>query len=365
MLAEKCKLKVFYTWGEQSQAKFDPGFGKTIEWDIPLLEGYDYRFSKNISKKPGSHGFFGIVNPDLIETIEDFSPDALLIYGWAYKSHLSAMRYFGGKVPVWFRGDSTLLDEQSGLKKSLRNIFLRWIYSHVDRAFYVGSANKEYFLKFGISEHQLVFCPHAIDNTRFEQDRTRDAQELRKKLNLGDDDFLVLFAGKLEPKKNPELLFAAFERLDQENLHLLIVGNGVLEEKLKAERFTLNTKERLHFLDFQNQQMMPAIYQACDLFCLPSQGPGETWGLAVNEAMATGKPVLVSDKVGCATDLVKNGINGYVFKSQDEPDLTDKLKLLTGNKGNLSVLGAYSRLTIEKWSFALQVEALIAELEKL
>ncbi|MNI79776.1 UDP-D-galactose:(glucosyl)lipopolysaccharide-1,6-D-galactosyltransferase [compost metagenome] len=118
-------------------------------------------------------------------------------------------------------------------------------------------------------------------------------------------------------------------------------------------------KRRIHFLDFQNQTAMPVVYQACDLFCLPSQGPGETWGLAVNEAMAAGKAVLVSDKVGCAADLVKPMINGAIFKSGDLADLKQKLKTLTENKTKLAQMGLASHQIIQDWSFEKQVKAIV------
>ena len=98
------KIKVFYTWGESVlKNKYDPGFGKIIQWDIPLLHGYDYSMVKNTSKDAGSHHFRGIVNPDLNKEIEHWGANAVLIYGWSFKSHLSCMKYFHGKVPVLFR----------------------------------------------------------------------------------------------------------------------------------------------------------------------------------------------------------------------------------------------------------------------
>ncbi len=106
----KVALNVFYTWDKGSGQKHDPGFGQKIEWDIPLLEGYEYTFVKNTAKKPGSHDFWGIQNPTLIDELKDYQPDAILVYGWSFCSHLQAICYFKGKVPVWFRGDSTLLD---------------------------------------------------------------------------------------------------------------------------------------------------------------------------------------------------------------------------------------------------------------
>lgn len=371
LLAKQCKLKVFYTWGKDGiQPKHDPDFGRVIDWDIPLLEGYEYELVENIAKNPGSHHGKGIINPNIINTVKDFTPDAILVYGYIYHSHLQIIRYFKGKTPVWFRGDSTLLDGQGTLKAMVKMVYLKWIYHHVDKAFYVGENNKKYFKKYGLKEKQLVFTPHTIDNDRFTQDRTIEAEHLRKKLGLKKNDILILFAGKLESKKNPELLLEAFLELNKEEtatgkildkaqLHLLFVGNGDLETKLKAE----STKQsKIHFLNFQNQTQMPVVYQACDIFCLPSQGPGETWGLAVNEAMAAGKAIIVSNKVGCAVDLVKNGINGYIFKSNNMEDLKEKLLLLTNQPNLITNFGDQSRNIIKNWRFEHQAESLITNL---
>jgi glycosyltransferase involved in cell wall biosynthesis len=139
---------------------------------------------------------------------------------------------------------------------------------------------------------------------------------------------------------------------------LLFVGNGILEEQLKSK--TKGSKN-VHFIAFQNQSQMPAIYQACDLFCLPSLS--ETWGLAVNEAMAAGKAVLVSTQVGCAIDLVKPTVNGEIFKSANLDDLTQKLKELTKNKEKLGHMGGLSQQIIQNWSFEKQVKAIVDTLQ--
>src|SRR5580693_1694375 len=94
----KVRTRVFYTWGESAHgAKYDPDFDRKIEWDIPLLEGYDYTFVKNTAADPGTHHFKGIINPGLIKEIEEWSPDAILIFGWNFHSHLKSIRYFYGK----------------------------------------------------------------------------------------------------------------------------------------------------------------------------------------------------------------------------------------------------------------------------
>jgi len=356
------ELKVFYTWGEDSQKSHDPGFNKTVKWDISLLDGYPYEWVKNTSTIPGSHNFKGIVNPELPKQIEAYKPDAILIYGWAYNGHLKAIRYFKNKVPVFFRGDSTLLNEQKGIKCFLKSIFLKWVYSHIHHAFYVGTNNKAYFKRYGLKENQLSYAPHAIDNARFQTDHLQQAKELRASLNITDDDILILYAGKFEHVKNIKTLVSAFANITQPNVYLLLVGNGVDEPDLVSYAKT-NGIKRLHFLNFVNQSYIPAVYQAADIYCLPSIS--ESWGLAVNEAMACNKAVLVSNKVGCAIDLVFPEENGDIFEAANVDDLTKKLtQLINKGKNGLLQMGEYSQQIIKNWDFETQVKAIETELNE-
>jgi glycosyltransferase involved in cell wall biosynthesis len=357
---KKVELKVFYTWGQLEEgAKHDPGFGKNVEWDIPLLDGYDYTFIKNTATDPGSHHFKGIDNPTLKKEIKNWNPDALLVFGWSFKSHLKVLRHFKGNKQILFRGDSNLLDEAKGfsLRKVIRRAFLKWVYRHIDMALYVGSANKDYYLKHGLKEDQLIFVPHAIDNVRFGQAQQNN---LRQQLGIPINEVVFLFAGKMEVKKNPALLLEAFIHSGLKNAHLVFVGNGELETNLKKRvgEQILEMQQHIHFMDFQNQSSMPEIYQIGDVFVLPSQGPGETWGLAVNEAMASGKAVLVSDQCGCAVDLVQNGINGYIFESNNREDLIKKIKQVSAQKTSLHKMGNQSLQIIQNWSFEKICEAI-------
>jgi glycosyltransferase involved in cell wall biosynthesis len=346
------KIKVFYTWSQSNKGtKFDPGFGKDIQWDIPLLEGYEYTFVNNTATKPGTHHYMGIINPTLNIDVEKWNPDALLIIGWSFKSHLNAMRYFHKKIPILFRGDSTLLAEQWGFRLLLRTIFLRWVYKFIDYALYVGSNNKLYFIRHGLKEEQLAFAPHAVDNERFyDKDEVYSQQALqwRKELGITASDIVFLYAGKLEDKKAPELLIKAFEKILNEEEHLIIVGNGPLEKKLKKLYANLNN---LHFIDFKNQSQMPVVYRLGDILVLPSKGPIETWGLSVNEAMACSRAIIVSDRCGCGVDLVKEDVNGYIFRRKDVNDLSDKMQLMIKNKNRLSEMGNKSLRIIKDWSF--------------
>ncbi|MDB4902163.1 MAG: glycosyltransferase [Mucilaginibacter sp.] len=352
----KVNIKVFYTWGENAANKFDPGFNKKIEWDIPLLDGYPFEWLKNTAEYPGTHHFKGISNREIINDINKWQPDAILVYGWGFRSHLKTLRHFKNKIPVLFRGDSTLLDERKGAKALVKYAFLKWVYKHVDYALYVGTKSKAYFKKYGLKDSQLYFAPHAIDNERFGLDKRHDTILLKKELGINSDALILMFAGKFEEKKAPMLLLDAFLTLKEPNTHLLFVGNGSLEMQLKIKA---QGSSNIHFLHFQNQSRMPIVYQACDIFCLPSKGPNETWGLAINEAMACGKAILASDKVGAAADLVKPGKNGSIFKSGDLADLTYHLNLLIQNgKNGLVKMGQHSKELIKNWNFEIQAQVI-------
>lgn len=358
LLAQQAEVKVFYTWGETSLTKHDPGFGKTIKWDINLLEGYDYQWLANVAPDPGSHKFNGIINPDIIDAIENWKPDTILIYGWAYNSHLKVMRYFKNKIPVLFRGDSTLLNKKPGFKNFIRTIYLKWVYKHIDYALYTGTNNNAYYKRYGLQNSQLIFAPHAVDNSRFNISYFDQAIELRSSLQIKNEAILLLFAGKFEPVKNLESLLSAFINLNHPDIHLLLVGNGINETKLKADAAKSELVDKIHFMGFKNQSFMPIVYQAADVFCLPSIS--ETWGLSVNEAMACGKAILVSDKVGCATDLVKNNLNGFIYTSGSVADFDEKLELLIAKgKTGLSRMGEESKHIIQNWDFQTQAHAIV------
>jgi glycosyltransferase involved in cell wall biosynthesis len=99
------------------------------------------------------------------------------------------------------------------------------------------------------------------------------------------------------------------------------------------------------------------FYRLASVFVLPSKGPGETWGLSVNEALASGTPVLVSSRCGCANDLVQEGINGYIFKSDDLIDLERKM-LLCCDEAHLKFLAGNAVQSVENFSFQSLKESL-------
>jgi glycosyltransferase involved in cell wall biosynthesis len=342
-------LHVFYTWSQAATGAYDRDFGRDITWDVPLLEGYGHRFVANVATHPGTERFSGLKNPTLTTEIEAWRPDAILVYSWNSQSHLHALRYFRGRIPVLFRGDSTLVDKRAWWRSALRRVFLTWVYSHVDVAIAVGSNNRDYFTWCGLPQNRIAFAPHSIDTVRFGADgvdHDRLANQWRSELGIASDAIVFLFAGKLQSKKNPDLLLDAFCTLDA-GAHLVFVGNGEREGLLREQA---KLRNNVHFMPFQNQSVMPAVYRLGDVFVLPSQGPEETWGLALNEAMASARPIIASSKVGGARDLVRTE-NGWSFESGDKKDLHGVLRQALGRgRIGLRQMGATARTMSAQWS---------------
>jgi glycosyltransferase involved in cell wall biosynthesis len=365
LLAEKgVQLKVFYTWEQaRNGIIYDPGFGRNIQWDIPLLEGYDHQFVKNITPWPGTHHFWGVVNPGLNKEIESWGPDSLLILGWNFYSHLQCIRHFHKKIPIFFRGDSVLLHEGYGVRKWARRLFLTWVYRHIDYALYVGTHNKSYFIKHGLRPSQLIFSPHAIDVDRFSEPgkaSISDVNVWKKELGIPDNHITVLYAGKLTGVKNPFFIISLAQACKDLPISFILVGNGHLKPALQERS---NGNGQVIFLDFQNQTMMPLVYRLGDILIMPSKK--ETWGLAVSEAMACGRPVMATVTVGCAIDLIQQNKTGITFEVGDIDTCVAFLTELCQNRGRLAEMGSNATELIKRFTFARIVNSIIDTLVSL
>jgi glycosyltransferase involved in cell wall biosynthesis len=346
---ERLNVKIFYTWSQSKVGvKYDPEFKQKVNWDIPLLEGYEYEFVENTARKPGSHHFWGIVNPGLAKKVKDWGPDIVIVYGWSFYSHVSLLVKLHGKILLGFRGDSHLVGRKPGLKRWMKDKLLQWVYKHIDLAYYVGQNNEHYFRSAGLSATQLVFVPHAVDNSRYMADPdTKDAlaREWRKQLNIRDNEVVFLFAGKFMMLKNLFLLIQAFKKLEVPDVKLILAGSGILEKVLHT---LAGDDPRIVFLGFQNQSEMPILYRLSDVFVLPSTS--ETWGLGINEAMASGCAIICSDQVGCAPDLVKNNENGFVVSASEDDELVKAMTKLATDKKFLEQCKLASIERIKYWS---------------
>jgi glycosyltransferase involved in cell wall biosynthesis len=349
-LREDVDCKVFFTWHDAVKPVLDHGFKQQFTWDIPLTSGYKYQLITNVSSAPGTQRFFGLRNPELFSRVSAWRPDVVHITGWAWWAHLRALQSFSRRgMPTLFRGDSHLLDtSRSGPKWWLKQLVLRRIFSLPSLLLNVGTANRQYYEAFGVELSRLHWSPHSIDVRRFsvnsEESEAR-ALAWRHDLGIPADCVVVLFAGKFERKKQPIQLMKAISKLRLPKIILVLVGAGELQNDIVS----LAAQEpcRFRVLPFQNQSVMPIVYRLGDLFVLPS-AYGETWGLAVNEALACGRPVLVSDKVGCGIDTVDESC-GDIFRASDSASLEEALRRMCMDGDHLRSMrrGALERA----WAF--------------
>ena len=327
------------TW---DQVKFDPDFQREVVWDIPVSEGYPHA-THDASTRSGHRA--------LAQAIRAFLPDALLVYGWNFPGHFYTMRQFHGRVPVWFRGDSHLLNPIPLWKKAMRKVMLTWVYHHVDVAFTVGNANEAYYRWSGLNHNQLTLAPHAVDLQFWQRDnakRTAEAERWRKEMGIPKDAKCVGFAGKLEPLKQVDLILRSTLN-SGENHHAIIAGTGPLETALTQD---FGSHTRVHFVGFVNQSRMPVFYRMLDALALASFS--ETWGLCVNEAMACGTPCLVSDRAGCAQDIFVQRDYGQSVMWNDESAWTDALRdTLKTDKNTVNWSAYLDRFQIEHFVKAI------------
>lgn len=348
----------------------DKDFGVEIEWDTPLLEGYRHMFLKNYSPRPSS-GFWGQMNPFIITELFTHKYDAVLIYGW---NSLTNWLAFAATIitgtPVFMRGESPLNQEllKKGSKLFLKKLVLGWLFKRIKAFLYIGEENRKFYRYYDVPEERLFFAPYAVDNERFmkEADMLRGKRgHIRASLGVARGAFAVLFMGKLTSKKRPDVLLKAYELLITHYslptvFHLFFVGDGELRGKLESYVRDCHISN-VHFEGFKNQTELARYYTAADVLVLPS-GAGETWGLAVNEAMCFGLPIVVSDAVGCAPDLVRNNENGFVVPLGDVSACAEKLEMIAQDPTWKKRLGAASRRIIEHYDYREDVRGILAAL---
>lgn len=342
-------LKVFFCWDFGVRDARDPGFGRTIRWDVPLLDGYEHTFLPNISTRPGTDHFFGIVNPAAGREIAAFQPDAVVVHGYTHATELAVIAACRARgIPVLLRGESNLLPRRSTWVRAIKRIGLPAVLHNIAGALAIGTLSSRYFAHYGVPEDRTFLAPYTVDNAFFQRlaDGARaEARAWRRELDLGEDERVVLFAAKLIDVKAPLDLLRAFAAISPRGAALVFVGDGKLKSELSAAAASFS-HVNVRFTGFVNQTRMPAAYALGDLFVLPSRF--EPWGLAVNEAMNLGLPIIVSDQVSAAPDLV-SARNGWVFPAGDVDALSRVLRAALDDPEGLKRRGQASLERIAEW----------------
>jgi glycosyltransferase involved in cell wall biosynthesis len=356
-------LTVLYASLMGAEPYTDPGFGKTLAWDVPLLEGYRYKVLKNY--QPGRvEGALSFLSPGVIPELRKGPYDMVVIFGWSTPVCLMALVAARlRRIPVMVYGDSvTLFESQNGwLKRRIKKLVLGALFRRISAFLTMGTLNRAFYQSYGAPLKRFFFCPYPVDNdffaARAERAR-RQREEVRARYGIPADLVLLLFVGKLLPRKRPQDVLAVLERLQpgQPSLGAVLVGEGELQFSLEAEIQKLGVKN-VFLLEFKNQTELPEVYAIADIFVLPSQY--EHWGLVANEAMACRLPVVLSDRTGASGDLVTEGENGFVYPCGDVEGFAAAVERLASDSALRERMGRHSQEIIQNFSYDRCVEGIL------
>ena len=319
-------FEVWYLTHHSVSQSHDTEFKKSFAWDLDLLAGYPHR---RVQVAPGATPTTFLkcrFTEPLAPMLRERGVRAVWVQGWqvaAYWEAVWAARRIG--CQIWLRGESNDLAPTSPWKEPIKRLLLGQFFARVDAFLCIGTGNRRLYRRYGVPEFRLHDAPYAVDNDRFAAESAAlrpKRQSIRRDYGIPDDAFCILFCGKFIPKKHPlDVVRAANVLRDSHpglKIHLLFVGSGELGESLRAAcsvRFDAESQAAIDphesasesrpgasFAGFLNQTEVSRAYVAADCLTLPSDF-GETWGLVVNEALASGLPCAISDHCGSSLDL--------------------------------------------------------------
>ena len=344
----------------------DQGFGRSITWDVDLLTGYRSVFLGERARRLTPGGFWSLICPQVWSEIRSGHYDAVVLHGYNYAATVLALIAARTKrLPVLMRSETHLRLRRNVWSRRLRDVLLTVAYRYVDGFLAIGTANRAYYRALGVPAHKIFDVPYSVDNDRFIAGAALGSAQrakIREKFGLPINGPVVLYASKLMRRKHPDDVIRAMSMLRDKGqaATLFMVGTGEMEQELRALAESLAV-ENVVFGGFVNQAELPGVYAASDVFVLPSDN--EPWGLVVNEVMCAGIPVVVSDEVGCVTDLVKDGVNGYHMKAGDVSSLAMAIEKLLTDEHRRKRMGAASRSIIGNWGYEQCRRGLTAALE--
>jgi glycosyltransferase involved in cell wall biosynthesis len=337
-------------------------FGLRFEWDIPLLDGYEYTVPENRAPHPSLTEFRGCDTPQLYGELRRGRYDAVIVNGWVVKSCVQAVaacRLSG--TPCIVRAEVNGLRPRASWKTAVHRMLL----AQYSAFLAIGTNNRRYLQARGVDPAKIFETPYCVDNERFATGAARWRQELgreglARRFGVDPARTTFLFSGKYVEKKHPDDVLKALHRLPvpvRDRVQVLMVGGGPMGDQLQRDAVGLPVL----FSGFLNQSEITAAYAAADALLLPSDS-GETWGLVVNEAMACGLPAIVSDQVGSAVDLVSEGVTGFVHPCGDVDALAALLARCADAPTQLEMLGAQAHARIQRYNFDSVVSGVEAAL---
>ncbi len=358
-------LTVYYGNDSSLANTVDPDFGIPVVWDRPLLDGYRSVFLTHCTKPITKSSRLAAYSHIILDFCRN-RYDAVFIHGYA--TPFSALAYLAAwisRTPVLLRTESELLRARATGLKVAKRLFLNLLFHGTAAFLVIGSANREFYMQHRVVWRKMYQTPYCVDNDYFaakcQELRPRRA-ELKQALGFPPALPVITFSGKLIERKRPMDLAMAYQQLVEAGTSagLLIIGEGRLRSELE-DFFAAQQLPHVRLVGFKNQTELPECYVCGDVLVLPSAF--ETWGLVVNEGMLFGMPVITTDMVGAARDLIENDVTGYVYPVGDVPGLARLLQgLLSDPEKRLNMGGAAQR-RVSKLNYQACVEGIVKALQ--
>jgi len=344
------KLSVLEVGGESSYGEFKSmRTGENAYLLRTLFQGVRY-----IDAVSGRKVAPADLRGQLIAELNTAAPEVLILKGYSFLDSLIALAWAREKrVPVVVMSESHAGDfERVAWKEWLKRQLMR----DVSAALVGGRPHARYMHSLGVPRDRIFMGYDVVDNDHFGRgaDHARNsAREMRARHGLPER--YILASGRFIPKKDFATLVRAFARYrsqvrdgERPAWDLVILGDGEERAFLERLRDELNLRDAVHLPGFRGYDDLPAFYGLADAFVHPSER--EQWGLVVNEAMACGLPVLLTDKCGCAEDLVIDGKTGFQFPVGDVEILGEHLLRLWRNDDRRRAMGMAARRRIASFS---------------
>lgn len=315
-LAKSIDVTVFYCHNPTDEEIGKDGFGIKFKWDTDLLSDYNHVFLKNVSLNPSLSAFKGCDTPTIGEKLKEHQITHVVIMGWYLKSFIQALWYCKkNKIKVAVRGDSQINPDEKWYKSLLKKMTYPLLLRLYTKILYVGERNKQYLLRYGAKNNQLIFSPHAIDQEFWNTNKVEHKSNNTKTI--------FCWAAKFTNKKRPWEIIEAFNEVTKlnTNTELWMIGTGELLEKSKV---LAKDNANIKFLGFKNQTELRTIINEVNCIVLTSDY-GETWGLIINEGFGLLKPAIVSQACGCSDDLIINNVTGFNYPMGNTIKLKEQL----------------------------------------
>ena len=351
-------LTVLYLSNAGAESYRDKDMGTTLRWDVELLTGYRHFFLRNLVHD-SNRGWTRHINPGIVPALLRGHYDMVIfMLGWGSISAILGIvtcRLAG--IPFFLYGDSSFPPPEDTLRRRIRARLLRALFRRTTGFMVSGVLNAEYYRHYGGDPDHFFLLPWAVDNDRF-ADAARfvegERENMREAMSIGPGQTVFVFSAKLVERKDPMTLLRAYERMpERDRAVVLFVGDGELREPLEtyAREHALGG---VRFAGFINQRDLPKYYAMSDVFVLPSTY--EPRGAVINEAMACGLPVIVTDRCGSIGDIVRDGENAFIYPAGDADALAAAMTRLAGDPELRERMARRSREIIGTWTFARGVE---------